>query len=209
MNDALPDLSDLEYDAQNFRDLAEAPLGVDIWAFLKRPDNVVRMDTATFLERAAVEPLAPGLVRHFGPEIAQDRLKQMIGHMTRQIMEALGYAIDRQGLRITRESLFTSATRYKRRDENRDRSMTITREQRQAWLEKTAASPFNRWLDARVKLPDGSFDIAKLYEVAQHYGIDKRYDHLNPGQQRMTIGVMLRARVPAAEYQSGHLAQEA
>src|ERR1700751_2515442 len=126
MIDHHPDLSHLAYDAQNFRDLAETPLGQEIWGFLKTRDNLVRMETATFLERTAVEPLAPGLARHFGSEIAQDRLKQMIGHMTRQIMEALGYEIDRQGLRITRESLFTTATSYRRRDEARDRSMTIT-----------------------------------------------------------------------------------
>jgi hypothetical protein len=196
------DLSELAYDAQNFRDLADTSLGQDIWAFVKRPDNLVRMETATFLERAAVEPLAPGLARHFGPEIAQDRLKQMIGHMTRQVMNALGYEIDRQGLRITRESLFTSGTRYRRRDESRDRSMTITREQRQAWLEKTADSPFNRWLDRQVKTPEGGFDLAKLYQVAEKFGIDKRYEHLNPGQQRMTIGGMLRKRVPTTEYAS-------
>src|SRR5690242_1232479 len=82
-------INNLAYDAQNFRDLAETPLGQEIWAFLKTSDNLVRMETATFLERAAVEPLAPELVRHFGPEIAQDRLKQMIGHMARQIMERL------------------------------------------------------------------------------------------------------------------------
>lgn len=194
------DLSHLVYDAQNFRDLAETPVGQDVWAFLKIRDNLVRMETATFLERTAVEPLAPGLAREFGPEIAQDRLKQMIGHMTRQIMGALGYEIDRQGLRITRESLFTTATRYRRRDEARDRSMTITREQRQAWLEKSADSPFNRWLDKQVKNHDGGLDLAKLYQVAEKFGIDKRYEHLNSGQQRMTIGGMLRKRVPTTEY---------
>jgi hypothetical protein len=193
------DLTSLVYDPQNFRDLADTPLGQDIWAFLKRPTNLVRMETATFLERAAVEPLAPGLVREFGREIAQDRLKQMIGHMTRQILQALGYEVDRQGLRITRESLFTSATRYKRRNENRDRSMVVTREQRQAWLEKTAASPFNQWLERELK-ENGGFSLDKLYALARHYGIEKRYDHLNPGQQRMTIGIMLRNKVPVSDY---------
>jgi hypothetical protein len=123
--------------------LAETPLGREIWDFLKRPDNVVRMDTATLLERAAVEPLAPGLARRFGREIAQDRLKQMIGHMTRQIMEALGYEIDRQGVLIRRECMFTTATRYRRRDEHRDRSAKITSEQRRTWFERTADSPAN------------------------------------------------------------------
>ncbi len=200
MIDDHTDLSQLAYDAQNFRDLAETPLGQEIWAFLKTRDNLTRMETATFLDRAAVEPIAPCLARNFGSEIAQDRLKQMIGHSTRQSMAALGYEIARQGLRITRESLFTTATRYRRRDEARDRSIRITREQRQAWLEKTADSPFNRWLDKQVKSLDGSFDLAKLYQVAERFGIDKRYEHLNPGQQRMTIGGMLRRRVPTTEY---------
>jgi hypothetical protein len=149
---------------------------------MKRPDNVVRMETATYLDRAAVEPLAPGLLRMFGPEIAEDRLKQMIGHMARQIMEALGFELDRSGLRITRESMFTTAARYKEPSGTRDRSMKITQEQRRAWMEKTAASPFNLWLDARVKNSDGSLDLDRLYKIASSYGIKNDYRHLNPSQ---------------------------
>jgi hypothetical protein len=196
----VPNLDALDYQPQNFRDLFESELGQAIWQFMKRPENLVRMETATFLERAAVEPLAPGLLLEFGPEVAEDRLKQMIGHMARQIMEAMGYEIERPGLRITRESLFSSGARYRKPGEDRDRSMKITREQREAWLRKTAASPFNKWLDSRVKRTDGTLDLDALYAVAGEYGIDKRYDHLNPGQQRMTIGIMLRKKVPAAEY---------
>lgn len=194
------DLKGLVYNPQNFRDLYETELGQAIWQFMKRPENIVRMETATFLERAAVEPLAPGLLAELGPEIGEDRIKQMIGHMARQVMEAIGYEVERTGLRITRESLFSSAARYRRPGEDRDRSMKITREQRDAWLRKTAASPFNRWLDRQVKRPDGSIDLERLYAVARKFGIDKRYDHLNPGQQRMNIGVMLRTRVPDKEY---------
>ena len=190
---------DIKYDPQNFRDVFETELGAGVWDFLIRPDNVIRMETASFLERAAVEPLAPGLVAEFGPDIAQDRIKQMIGHMVRQIMEAVGYEIDRPGLRITRESLFSSGARYQPQNQNRDRTMKITPEQRQAWLEKTAKSSFNIWLDQQVKGPEGKLDLDRLYEVARRYGIDKRYDHLNPGQQRMNIGVMLRTRVSQEE----------
>jgi hypothetical protein len=196
----IEDVIDLAYNAQNFRDLFETDLGQAIWAFMKRPDNVVRMETATYLDRAAVEPLAPGLLRMFGPEIAEDRLKQMIGHMARQIMEALGFELDRSGLRITRESMFTTAARYREPSGARDRSMKITQEQRRAWMEKTAASPFNLWLDARVKNSDGSLDLDRLYKIASSYGIKNDYRHLNPGQQRMTIGIMLRKQVPPAEY---------
>lgn len=195
------DLKGLEYKPQNFRDLYETDLGKEIWQFMKRPMNVVRMETATFLERAAVEPLAPGLLDKFGSEIGDDRIKQMIGHMARQIMEAIGYEVERSGLRITRESLFASAARYRKRGESRDRSMKITKEQRQAWLEKTKPSPFNLWLDRQVKRPDGTLDLELLYSVARKYGIEKRYEHLNAGQQRMNIGVQLRGKVPAAEYE--------
>ncbi len=196
----VPDLAGLDYDAQNFRDLFETDVGHAVWAFMKRPDNLVRMETATYLDRAAVEPLAPGLLRMFGPEIAEDRLKQMIGHMARQIMEAMGFELDRTGLRITRESMFTTAARYKEPSGTRDRSMRITHEQRRAWMEKTAASPFNLWLDARVKNPDGSLDLDRLYKVACSYGIKNDYRHLNHGQQRMTIGIKLRKKVPPSEY---------
>jgi hypothetical protein len=195
-------LDNLNYDPQNFRDLFVTDLGKAIWEFLTRPDNVIRMETASYLDRAAVEPLSPGLVSEFGPEIGQDRIKQMVGHMVRQIMEALGHEIDRPGLRITRESLFSSGARYRRRDHLRDRSMRITPDQRQAWLERTAKSPFNQWLDRQVKGADGRLNLERLYEVARKYGIERRYDHLNAGQQRMNIGVMLRARVSQQEIEA-------
>ena len=203
MNYEIPDLSGLEYVAQNFRDAYETDFGQELWRFLRRPDNLVRMETATYLDRTAVEPLAPGLLRIFGPEVAQDRIKQMIGHMVRQIMEAMGFRIDRQGLRITRESMFTVATRYQSAGAARDRSMIVTPEQRRAWLEKTASSPFNRWMSAKVSRSDGSLDLDRLYKVARQYGVDKDYRHLNPGQQRMNIGIALRKKVPETEYTAG------
>lgn len=200
MPDDIRDISDLNYHPQNFSDLAGTALGQDVWDFLKRPDNLVRMETATLLERAALEPLAPGLVAQFGDEVRDERTKQMLGHMTRQIMEALGYTLDRTGVRITRPSLFTTAATY-RRPERGDRGMKITTEQRAAWLKNTAHSSFNVWLDRQVKRQDGTLDLDKLYAVAEHYGIDKRYERLNPGQQRMNIGVMLRRRVPKEVYE--------
>jgi hypothetical protein len=96
--------------------------------------------------------------------------------------------------------MFTTAARYKEPSSTRDRSMKITQEQRRAWMEKTAASPFNLWLDARMKNPDGSLDLDRLYKVASGYGVKNDYRHLNPGQQRMTIGIKLRKKVPASEY---------
>ncbi len=196
----IPDLTSLKYNPQNFGDLAKTEFGHDLWTFLKLRDNLIRMETATILDRVAVEPLSTNLVIEFGEEVRDDRIKQMIGHMARQIMEALGYELDRTGLRITRPSLFTSGTSYRRPDQG-DRKMKISREQREAWVKNTANSPFNIWLNRLVKRPDGTLDLEKLYEVARRYEITKRYDNLNAGQQRMNIGVMLRSRVPSKEYE--------
>lgn len=196
-----PRLTGLSYQSQNFRDLADGPVGAELWGWLTRSDNVVRMETASYLERAAVEPLGPILAADFGEPVAEDRHKQMIGHMVRQVMEALGYELVQPGVRIAK-GLFTTGARYQQESEKRDRTMRITREQRQAWLERTAKSPFNEWLNAQVRGAEGKLDLDKLYAVAARYGVIDReaYKHLNPGQQRMTIGVKLRAQVPPAEY---------
>jgi hypothetical protein len=101
------------FDAGTFRELAESELGLALWAFLNERDNLIRMETATYLERPAVQPLSPGLLTRFGEEVRQDRIKQMIGRMARQVMESSGYRIDRQNVRIPAEAnIFSSGTRY-------------------------------------------------------------------------------------------------
>jgi hypothetical protein len=193
----LPDLSSLRPNPNQFSDIYESERGKAIWKFLIRPDNIVRMQTATDLDRAAVEPLGKGLLAEFGIEVAEDRMKQFIGHATRQFMEALGYFLDRQGMRITGENMFASASRYRSRDQ---KTMVISPESRQKWMETTANSPFNKWLNAQVRKPHGGLDRDKLTEVAAQWGVDDKYKDLNPGQARMTIGIKLRAIVPAEVY---------
>ena len=195
----LPDLSSLVYDPQQFKNIFETEFGLAIWHFLLRPDNIIRMQTATYLERAAVEPLAPGLLAEFDKDVAEDRVKQYIGHAVRQIMEACGYHLDRQGIRITRENLFTSGSRYR---SDPERVMFISADSRKKWLERTANSPFNSWLNRQVKSADGTLNLDKLYEVARRWHIEERYEHLNAGQIRMDIGVRLRKVVPVEEYTS-------
>jgi hypothetical protein len=87
--------------------------GDALWAFLNRDDNILRMETASYLARPAIEPLAPGLLREFDARITQRRIKQMIGHMVRQIMEKRGYHLQQSNVRITRKgNFFTSGSRY-------------------------------------------------------------------------------------------------
>lgn len=103
-----------EYMPARFSSTFVAEQGADIWSFLNKAENLVRMETATYLSRPAAEPLSPFLLSKFGPQVGKDRVKQMIGHMIRQILEARGYHLDRSNVRITTEgNMFTSATRYK------------------------------------------------------------------------------------------------
>jgi len=80
--------------------------------------------------------------------------------------------------------------------------LKITAEQREEWKLNTADSPFNRWLNARVSIAGGGLDLERLYNLAKRYGIDKEtaFSHLNPGQQRMIVGNMLRRRVSQDDY---------
>jgi hypothetical protein len=80
--------------------------------------------------------------------------------------------------------------------------MHFTRGQRDSWTETTKENPFNRWLDAEIRDVNGALDLDLLHAVALRYGVDRRlqYAHLNPGQQRMNIGNMLRRVVPQSVF---------
>lgn len=81
--------------------------------------------------------------------------------------------------------------------------MKVTPEQRASWLESTAQSPFNHWLDGQVRDANGKLDLEALHAVAKAHGVDRQndYAHLNPGQQRMNIGNLLRRVVPSNVYE--------
>jgi hypothetical protein len=70
------------------------------------------METASELGRPAVEPLSRLLLKKFGKQIRNDRVKQMIGHMTRQVMESEGFSLHTQNLNVRTGGLFSKASRY-------------------------------------------------------------------------------------------------
>ena len=102
------------FDAGSFSDMANTPTGKALWEFLNTEEIVIRLETTTYLKRPALEGVQPQLLAKFGDEIRPDRWKQMIGRMTRQIMEHRGYSLDQAGVRVSVSDLFTSAARYKR-----------------------------------------------------------------------------------------------
>jgi hypothetical protein len=78
--------------------------------------------------------------------------------------------------------------------------MKITPNQRAKWEEHTRDDAFNKWFNPQVKNADGTLNLDKLYAIAEHFGIPNRYDKLNPGQQRMNIGNLLRKQLDPEVY---------
>src|SRR5262245_30342007 len=105
------------YNAGVFSALSQTPLGQDLWKFINQSETLVRMETATELGRPAVEGIEEQLLGHFGADILEDRTKQMVGHMVRQVMERRGYVIAAQNVKVTSGAPFSRATRYKLPDD--------------------------------------------------------------------------------------------
>lgn len=103
----------MQYNADRFSSTFEKEAGAVIWEFLTGRENIIRMETATYLSRPAIEPMSPLLVQRFGHKVSSDRIKQMMGHMVRQIMEQRGYRLQQGNVKITSdENIFSRASRY-------------------------------------------------------------------------------------------------
>lgn len=106
----------LTFDSGSFADLANTPLGADLWALMTAPESLIRLETATYLGRPAIEGLQPQLLAAFGDAIRQDRWKQVTGAMARQVMEYLGYRFVRSGVKIKVKDLFSTGATYVKLD---------------------------------------------------------------------------------------------
>jgi hypothetical protein len=118
----------MNYQAENFSGLFRASFAPDLWHYLQRPETILAMEVATKLRKPAVEAIGDDMIRQFGTVVQQKRVKQMIGHMIRQIMESRGYILDAQRVPCRFDKLFSSGTRYKR-----DPQLTQTRFSKPGW----------------------------------------------------------------------------
>lgn len=98
-----------------FAAVAETQLGQALWEFLLEDATIRAMEVATDLGAPAVAGVEEGLLRRFGGDVLNDRIKQMLGHMVRQIMERRGYVIDQSEVRLN-SIPFAKGTRYRRSD---------------------------------------------------------------------------------------------
>ena len=91
-------------------------LGLALWEWMWRDDNIVRMETASDLRRVAVEPLQRFLLEDFDPgAIRQQRIKQMIGAMARQVLDHQGYEWQGKNYKVPTGDLFTTGSKYRRK----------------------------------------------------------------------------------------------
>jgi hypothetical protein len=164
-----------------------------------RSENVIRMEAVTAVERPAVEALSGPLVWEFGRDIAQPSIKQIVGHMARQIMEALEYEVDRPRVRITRPGLFTTGMTFRLPGQPRSRSVRVNVERRREWLNATETDEFNCWLDGIITTAVGATDIERLRGIAADRGIKLR--GRDPTIDRIELGIILRAQSAMPEYE--------
>ncbi len=88
-----------------------------MWDFLHEPDTLLRMETAAYLGRPSIEPLSPFLLARFGNSVKHGRIRQMIGHMVRQVMEARGDHLQQGNMKITRiGNIFSRGSRFVKPD---------------------------------------------------------------------------------------------
>ncbi len=103
------------YNPEKFASLYASALGQRLWAFLTRPEIVARLETASELCKPAVEGIEEQLLAEFREDVLAHRVKQMVGHMVRQIMEQRDWVLDQTDVKV-RSVPFSKATRYRRPD---------------------------------------------------------------------------------------------
>jgi len=103
------------YNPEKFASLFQTDIGQRLWSFLLRPETIARLETASELAKPAVEGIEEQLLEEFGEAILADRVKQMVGHMVRQVMEHRGWNLDQSDVKV-QSVPFIKAARYRRPD---------------------------------------------------------------------------------------------
>ncbi len=104
-----------DYDPGRFSDVSDTPIGKKLWVFLNKRETVASLEVASDLGKPAVCGIENALLKEFGEDILEDRIKQLTGHMVKQIMERQGYVMEQNNVSI-RSVPFTKGTRYKKPD---------------------------------------------------------------------------------------------
>ena len=179
------------YNPEKFASLYASKIGRQLWAFLTLPENVARLETASELSKPAVEGIEEQLLEAFREGVLADRVKQMIGHMVRQILEQRGWVLDQGDVKV-QSVPFIKATRYRRPDwfifhafHNRSdpRDIAITDLRRNAPLPTDARWTYYATFASPIKAAV-AFGVRDIEQLRQQV-------HTN-GYQRVRVERMLR-----------------
>lgn len=170
----------LSYNPDKFASLYASPVGQRCWAFLTCDENIARLETASELGRPAVEGIEEHLLAEFGEDVLADRVKQMVGHMIRQVLEHQGWVLDQADVKI-QSVPFSKAARYRRaewitfhafRNSADPRDVVLTDRRQHAVLPDDA-----RWIyyatfasPLKAAVAFGVRDIAELHQQVRARG---------------------------------------
>jgi hypothetical protein len=104
----------MTYEPGTFKDVFETPMGHDVWDFLTTEKSICKLTLTSDLDYPAVEGIGDDLFNHFDKAIREDRYKQMIGHMIRQILEKNGYNHVKHSIKCSKQKLFSNGSKYKK-----------------------------------------------------------------------------------------------
>lgn len=106
------------FDAGNFEGSYNTPFGQAAWSLLNENRTIDVMKLATNLGKPALEGAEEYLLERFkdqADQLMEDRSKQMIGAMVKQVMGEAGYGIEQRDVKIN-SAIFSRATRYVRKE---------------------------------------------------------------------------------------------
>lgn len=179
------------YNPEKFASLYASEFGQRLWAFLVLPENVARLETASELSKPAVEGIEEQLLEAFREDVLADRVKQMIGHMVRQILEQRGWVLDQGDVKV-QSVPFIKAARYRRpdwftfhafRNTGDPRDVVITDRRQNASLPEDARWTYYATFASPIKAAV-AFGVRDISQLRQQV-------HAN-GYQRIRVERMLR-----------------
>ena len=179
------------YNPDKFGSLYETDLGQRLWGFLTEEANIARLETASQLGKPAVEGIEEHLLEAFREDVLADRVKQMVGHMVRQILEQRDWVLDQTDVKV-QSVPFSKAARYRRadwitfhafRNTSDPRDVVITDRRQNAPLPTDARWAYYATFASPLKA-SVAFGVRDIRQLRQHV-------HAH-GYQRMRIERMLR-----------------
>lgn len=120
-------MAKFEFVSRAHQKLYATPLGQELWRFMNKPISVKCMQVATQFGKPAILGIEEDLIEKFKikerEQAAEDRmseaeqkqyiqLKQMLGQMTRQVMEHNGYRQKASNVKTPGSKIFYSASTY-------------------------------------------------------------------------------------------------